>query len=145
MRWPLSLPSEDARTLLARALNSSNKAVTRRAAPRGTASPKSAEVTRRPNSTMPIASMKELKEREELKDKMTGDHHAGDGTADMLRPEQFVSLHSAEDFPYLSESEPWAVAVPPGTDWAAYAPLLAQALRRRPADSDVLVVSLGVE
>ena len=28
---------------------------------------------------MPIASMKELKEREELKDKMTGDHHAGDG------------------------------------------------------------------
>ena len=27
---------------------------------------------------MPIASMKELKEREELKDKMTGDHHAGD-------------------------------------------------------------------
>ena len=73
------------------------------------------------------------------------DHHAGDGTADMLRPEQFVSLHSAEDFPYLSESEPWAVAVPPGTDWAAYAPLLAQALRRRPADSDVLVVSLGVE
>ena len=27
---------------------------------------------------MPIASMKELKEREELKDKMTGDHHGGD-------------------------------------------------------------------
>ena len=73
------------------------------------------------------------------------DHHAGDGTADMLRPEQFVSLHAAEDFPYLSESEPWAVAVPPGTDWAAYAPLLTQALRRRPADSDVLVVSLGAD
>lgn len=74
------------------------------------------------------------------------DYHAGDGTAAMLGAEGMVSLHCADDYPYISAAEPWAVALPPQTDWAGYEPHLREALDTRlPEGCDVLVVSLGAD
>lgn len=60
------------------------------------------------------------------------DYHAGDGTAEILGPSKMVSLHCAEDYPYRSPEEPWAIALPKQTTWAQYEPRLREALARRP-------------
>jgi acetoin utilization deacetylase AcuC-like enzyme len=60
------------------------------------------------------------------------DYHAGDGTAQILGPSKMVSLHCAEDYPYRSPEEPWAIALPKQTSWAQYEPRLREALARRP-------------
>ncbi|KAL1527160.1 hypothetical protein AB1Y20_015840 [Prymnesium parvum] len=73
------------------------------------------------------------------------DYHAGDGSASFLGPAEMVSLHAAEDYPYVSPAQSWAIDVPPNADWAAYEPLLRQALSRRPSGCDVIVVSLGFD
>jgi len=46
----------------------------------------------------------------------------------------FVSLHAANDYPFVPEPDAgrWGVAVPPGATWAVYEPLLRAALARRP-------------
>ena len=73
------------------------------------------------------------------------DYHAGDGTAELLGAEQMVSLHCGEDYPYRPAGDPWAIPLPRQTDWEGYEPKLREALARRPAGCDVLVVSLGVD
>ena len=84
------------------------------------------------------------------------DYHAGDGSASiLLDPDTdpdtggkqcgFVSLHAAEDYPFLPTDTAWAIPVPPGATWDVYAPLLQAALERRSAACDVLVVSLGFD
>ena len=74
------------------------------------------------------------------------DYHAGDGSASFLNAASFVSLHAADDYPYVDGGAPWGVCVEPGATWeATYAPALRAALARRPHDCDLLVVSLGYD
>ena len=88
------------------------------------------------------------------------DYHAGDGTAESLAggdcldasssaashaAQLMVSLHASSDYPFLPESLPWAVEVPPATTWQEYETLLREAVRRRPAEARVLVLSLGFD
>ena len=73
------------------------------------------------------------------------DYHAGDGTATFLSPTEFVSIHAPDDYPYVPADAPYAIAAPPGCPWAQYEPLLRAAVARRPADCDILVISLGFD
>ena len=85
------------------------------------------------------------------------DYHAGDGTAHLLMAEtassasattiasRFVSLHAPKDYPFMPPGQPWAVDVPPGATWSVYAPLALEALGRRAADTDCIVLSLGFD
>lgn len=93
------------------------------------------------------------------------DYHGGDGTASLLvadpsvasskgmaadgRGESsavgFVSLHAPNDYPFLPRGLEWVVEVSPGATWASYEPLLREALSRKPAECDCLVVSLGYD
>lgn len=66
------------------------------------------------------------------------DYHAGDGTAEILGPSQMVSLHCAEDYPYRSPDEQWAIALPKQTSWKQYEPRLRDALARRPSSCGAL-------
>ena len=56
-----------------------------------------------------------------------------------------VSLHTPHDYPYRPVRDPWAIPLARKTDWKGYEPKLREALARRPAGCDVLVVSLGVD
>ncbi len=90
------------------------------------------------------------------------DYHHGNGTQDIFwtRPDVlFVSLHAdpREEFPYFAGHADEAGAgpgedltvnfpLPIGTDWSAYAPALATAIRKvRRFGPDAVVVSLGVD
>ena len=73
------------------------------------------------------------------------DYHAGDGSAGLLTPAEFVSIHAEHDYPYVAPDAPWAILAPPAAPWATYEPLLREALRRRPDGCDVLVLSLGFD
>lgn len=66
------------------------------------------------------------------------DYHAGNGTAEILGPSKMVSLHCAEDYPYCSPQEPWAISLPQRTSWSQYEPQLRQALARRPPECGAL-------
>ena len=72
------------------------------------------------------------------------DYHAGDGTAEILGASKLVSLHCAEDYPYRSPEEQWAIALPKQTSWAQYEPRLREALARRPSSCGAFVVHHGV-
>lgn len=90
------------------------------------------------------------------------DYHAGDGTADSLGEGRgdcmdasgsaarevanlMVSLHAPSDYPFLPASLPWAIEVPPAAAWREYEELLREAIRRRPSQASVLVLSLGFD
>ena len=79
------------------------------------------------------------------------DYHAGDGSAHILggghdAASHMSSIHALEDYPYVDSDAPWALLLPPGAEWEpTYCTLLAEALSRRPAECDTLVLSLGFD
>lgn len=67
--------------------------------------------------------------------------------AHRLQPAELhlVSIHAPNDYPYVAPDAPWAMCAEPGAGWARYEPLLRAALASRPAECDVLVLSLGFD